>query len=101
MRDILERLRAAIDWFGAVRWWDCANKTFGGDSPASLLGAAADEIERLRADLQEQWEWNHAEHCTNMTYDDRDHNCHWPKPVSLGGEPGIHRAYDVAPLPSA
>lgn len=47
---------------------------------------AADVIERLRADLLDQWESNHWEHCGHDCPDDPPlSGCHWPKPASLDG----------------
>jgi hypothetical protein len=42
---------------------------------AALIGA-------LRKALREQWEYNHAEHCTNMPHKEGD-DCHWPAPFLL------------------
>jgi len=36
------------------------------------------EIRELRKELQEQWEFNHAEHCENNW--PHEGPCQWPKP---------------------
>jgi hypothetical protein len=52
------------------------------------------ENENLRAMLQDQWEWNHDEHCSNKWPHDEGDDCYWPLPVVLGGDPNIYRTYD-------
>ena len=55
------------------------------------------ELEQENKDLREaleiQWEFNHAEHCTNMPTHPIEHICHWPKPVILGVTPSDWRPY--------
>lgn len=59
MSDLVERLRAAAEWSDAPWWWDSPDKTFGGepfkrtDSPASLFGESAEEVEGLRSAVSE------------------------------------------------
>jgi hypothetical protein len=45
----------------------------------------------LRRQLDEQWDYNHAEHCGCETPDGE--RCHWPRPVLLGGDPDRYRTY--------
>ena len=50
-----------------------------------LMADAAEHLrenERLRAELQKQWEAAHAEYCDNQwPHPGRD--CHWPRPTIL------------------
>jgi hypothetical protein len=43
-------------------------------------------IKALRQELELQWDYNHAEHCTNEWPHRGD--CHWPRPRLLDAEPG-------------
>jgi hypothetical protein len=47
------------------------------------------ELERenalLREALREQWEFNHAEHCSNEWPHAEGRECHWPLPLELEG----------------
>lgn len=63
-----------------------------------LLDSAADipallaYVRELEAVLREQWDYNHAEHCGWPTKE--GHDCRWPLPVVLGGDPTLYRTYD-------
>lgn len=49
-----------------------------------LIESLLAENSALRAELQDQWESNHAEHCDNMdTYHRNGGRCTWPYPEIL------------------
>jgi hypothetical protein len=58
--------------------------------------AWAKQIEAFRVALRVQWEWNHAEHCSNTWPHPEDQRCMWPLPVLLGGDPNVYRTYTEA-----
>lgn len=63
--------------------WDHSNDTVIVTRP--LLTKAADEIEKLREALEEQWQSNHAEHCghADCVSMGGTRMCHWERPAAL------------------
>jgi len=72
MSDLPSRLRGAADWDDQPWWWDAPGKTFGPDSPASLLVEAADVVERQEAILRKLVNEPAAEHNGMQWYADLD-----------------------------
>lgn len=54
------------------------------------LDKAKSLIERLKVELEEQWQIVHDEHCTNMedcsSFGKTDRECHHPRPTVLDEE---------------
>ncbi len=63
------------------------------------IGDPRDElIAALKRELERQWDFNHAEHCTNMAHKSGE-RCSWPVPRILGVEPGQPVPPDEDPAP--
>lgn len=85
--------REAIGTREAIRS-DIIRQGFEAMEGRDRLAAA---LARVEAELQEQWEYNHYEHCSDEWPHPEGKACHWPLPVSLGGDPGVYRTYDAGP----